>query len=464
MILKSGDAWTDNCGTTSPQPLNAKPYLSDPPDTTRWWDQHHIGGPPVISPEEVKLAEKVIARRDVHTVFQPVVYLATGEVIGFEALSRGPIGSPLESPLTLLAAAGAAGLLEELDWVCCASAARAVVAARLHPSMTILINMEPSTLATRCPDDLVVDVTKAREQLRVVAELAERSLLANPGELLNVIARIRETGWGVSIDNFGGGSASLALLPFIHPDVIKLDLRLLAHQREQQVAEIANAVRAHAERTGAVVLAEGIETDDQAMVARALGASFGQGWRYGEPGGLPAETRAPLAPFRLLRAPDMESSATPFDIVGAQRPTSRTEKHLLVPMSRYLENQALMAGAPVVVLACFQRERNLTTRVRAWYEKLARSAVFTAVLGAGIAPDTIPGVRATELAREDRLYREWNVLVVGPHYAGALVARDCGDDGDDMARRFDYVITHDRDLVVSAARGLLHWINAVPLG
>ena len=47
------------------------------------------------------------------------------------------------------------------------------------------------------------------------------------------------------------------------------------------------------------------------------------------------------------------------------------------------------------------------------------------------------------------------MIMVGPHFAAALVARDCGDDGPDADRRFDFVITHDRDLVVRAAQPLL---------
>ena len=55
----------------------------------------------------------------------------------------------------------------------------------------------------------------------------------------------------------------------------------------------------------------------------------------------------------------------------------------------------------------------------------------------------------------DPLRGEWDVIMVGPHFAAALVARDCGDDGPDADRRFDFVITHDRDLVVRAAQPLL---------
>jgi len=73
-----------------------------------------------------------------------------------------------------------------------------------------------------------------------------------------------------------------------------------------------------------------------------------------------------------------------------------------------------------------------------------------------------PGVRGASLRPDDPLCGEWDVIMIGPHFAGALVARDCGDDGPDADRRFDFVITHDRDLVLRAAQPLLD--RLVPAG
>ncbi|WP_345301113.1 DICT sensory domain-containing protein [Dactylosporangium matsuzakiense] len=67
-------------------------------------------------------------------------------------------------------------------------------------------------------------------------------------------------------------------------------------------------------------------------------------------------------------------------------------------------------------------------------------------------------VRGIALAADDPLRGEWNVIVVGPHFAGALVARDLADTGPDMHRRFTYALTYDRGLVLDAARALLQWI------
>ena len=65
------------------------------------------------------------------------------------------------------------------------------------------------------------------------------------------------------------------------------------------------------------------------------------------------------------------------------------------------------------------------------------------------------GVRGADLATDDPLRGEWTVTVVGPHDASALIARDLGDGGPDVERRFEFVTTHDGELVLRAARSLM---------
>ncbi|HEV2896177.1 MAG TPA: EAL domain-containing protein, partial [Actinomycetota bacterium] len=90
--------------------------------------------------------------------------------------------------------------------------------------------------------------------------MTERAVARDPGGLLGAVARARAVGWGVALDDVGAEPASLAVMPFVRPDVIKLDLRLVQGRTTAEVARIVNAVRAQAELTGARILAEGIET------------------------------------------------------------------------------------------------------------------------------------------------------------------------------------------------------------
>jgi len=84
---------------------------------------------------------------------------------------------------------------------------------------------------------------------------------------------------------------------------------------------------------------------------------------------------------------------------------------------------------------------------------------LVAALGVGMGAQPAGGVRGGSLRSDDPLRREWSVVVVGPHYSGALIARDLDDDGPDLDRRFAFLVTHDRDTVVAAARSMLRRLD-----
>ncbi len=136
----------------------------------------------------VDLIHDIIDHRRVRTVFQPLVHLPTRQIVGYEALSRGPAGTALESPLALLDAARAVGRLSELDWTCRAAAAQAALDRHLDPSLTLLVNLEPETLGSSCPDNLWPVIAEARRRLHVIAEFTERALAADPSLLLSMAA------------------------------------------------------------------------------------------------------------------------------------------------------------------------------------------------------------------------------------------------------------------------------------
>ncbi len=129
-------------------------------------------------------------------------------------------------------------------------------------------------------------------------------------------------------------------------------------------------------------------------------------------------------------------------------------------MSRHLESLGNKDG-DLVVLGAFQTAERFTDATRRRYEHLGRHCALVGALGIGMSADPARGVRGANLAVDDDLAGEWTVVVVGPHYAGALIARDCGDDGVEMDRRFEFVVTHNRAVVLDAARSLL--ARLVPL-
>ena len=260
--------------------------------------------------------DRILAEGAVRTVYQPIIELEQRRVVGYEALARGPAGSALERPDALFTAARRAGRLTELDWACRLAALRGAFAAGLRRPLRLFVNVEPDALDGGVPAHAADLLARARDELDIVVELTERSLAARPAGMLAVVARIRDQGFAVALDDVGADPRSLALMPFVRPEIVKLDLRLVQGRPSPAIAAVVHAVNAQAERDGALVLAEGVETEAQHATALALGARYGQGWLYGRPGPLPTHGVAaphdawPTAP--PARAPDTDTEPPPL--------------------------------------------------------------------------------------------------------------------------------------------------------
>lgn len=409
---------------------------------------------------EGALLEEIIAARSVTMVYQPVVELDTGEVVGWEALARGPQGSALEFPDRLFATAARLGRTTDLDHVCRAAAVEGAVAAGLGRKQELFINVEPESAGAEVPDFLVAAREQAQMLLRPTYEVTERAVTDKPAELVALVALYRERGWGVAFDDVGLDGRSIALMPLLRPDVIKLDMHFVQEPLTRERAHLVHAVMAEAERSGARVVAEGIETQEQVEAAKALGAGLGQGWYFGRPG--PLEPHADTLGTGRTRVVVESVGGTPFQHLSHRRPVRRGTKRQLLQMSFALEDVALALGGSAVLLSSFQEARFFSRTISERYTALAGDLAFVGVLAQGLGSTPAPGVHGAHLSPSDALRSEWDVVVLGPHFAGAFVANDLGDEGDDGLRRFDYIVTHNRDLVVGAATGLMQ--KTVPVG
>lgn len=205
-----------------------------------------------------------------------------------------------------------------------------------------------------------------------------------------------------------------------------------------------------------MILAEGIENDHHLFVARSLGATLGQGWMFGRPGALPpggaAHGAQALMPHRHV---PHAATPTPFEIARDHRAVRIGAKSLLIEMSKQLEQQAYSTGMGCLVVSGFQHARHFTSATGRRYARLVGRTAFVAALGESMPTQPLPGVRGAALGAGDPVLGEWDVVVVGPRTAGALVARDLGDSGPDLERRFEFVLTHDLPLAVRMASSLI---------
>ncbi len=296
----------------------------------------------------------------------------------------------------------------------------------------------------------------------IVLELTERSLLSDPATLLALVDQARADGCRIALDDVGCHPDSLTLLEFVAPDVIKLDRVLVQNDPSPVQAKTIAAISAHAESTGAEILAEGIETQNHLDRSKAYGATLGQGWMFGRPAPLPATVQLP-APLRasvrrpkreVTGLPDGRVPALPSDVFDCALPTIG-RKSLLLALTRQIEHSAATMNGPLTILAAFQSVRWFTPSVARQYARLAADNPFVAAMGIGMPAEPTPGVRGTDLHADELFTQQWTITVVGQHYFAAMIARDLGDTGADDDRRFEFLHTHNRDLVVAAARSLM---------
>jgi len=396
--------------------------------------------------------DRVLSDRAVQPLYQPVVDLDRDVPVAYEALARGPQGD-LHGPDRLFAAARAADRLVELDWLCREQAVDTARRSGLRHPLSLFINAEPETLLASVGDG---ERWRQFADVRCYAELTERALVADPATLVRAVDQVREQDWGIAIDDVGAHPASLALLPMLKPDVIKLDLALLqarpSGHGDVTVARVLHAALSQAAATGAAVVAEGIETEEHLELARAYGVSYGQGFLLGRPAPLPTDLRTPPAAVPLLpRLLDRTVAPGPFAVVSSSAVTRRVDRAGLREIARQLLAQTAHQAPAAAVLVCVN-EPGLLGEAHAELLSGLADGPLTAVLSC--RPEIVPtGVRTCALPDGDPATQDFDVVVVGPHYAAALVARRAMPAGDDDA--MDAVLTFDRDLVTAAANSLV---------
>jgi EAL domain-containing protein (putative c-di-GMP-specific phosphodiesterase class I) len=231
------------------------------------------------------LVAQVAATGAIRAVFQPIYDLTTGAPRGYEGLVRPLPISGFNDPGTMFAAAEATGRTAELDIACLNTVMEAASRLRLPGSLTV--NLSPRTLEMEefsIHTLLRMIIRHGLEPRQIVLELTEREAIENIDRLRIAVGSCRAAGIRVAADDVGAGNAGLRLLSQLRFDIVKIDLSLVqGGSGQDQSLEIVRTLRDLADRWGALVVAEGIETIAQLQVVRSLGIDAGQGYLLGRP-------------------------------------------------------------------------------------------------------------------------------------------------------------------------------------
>lgn len=231
--------------------------------------------------EQEELASEPL---DYEIRYQPIVRLSNRSIVGFEALLRARLGSEIIGAEDLIARATKGGWLSELDQLGRQLAIRGV-GPWLGAGLLFLNIMAP---------DGTFDLSAARRTIRhaediglepdqLVFETAERNRYVDLDLAAAQLTKLRSSGVRLAIDDVGDGYSSLKVATSFKPDVLKLSGDLIAALPSSEAVAIIKAVVDLAHRTGAWVVAESVETEEQARVLRTLEVDWGQGNLFGAP-------------------------------------------------------------------------------------------------------------------------------------------------------------------------------------
>jgi diguanylate cyclase (GGDEF)-like protein len=219
------------------------------------------------------------------SVYQPIVDLGGGEVFAYEALTRGPRGTALESPATLFAIADEVDLTVELDRACFRGALRNALT--LEPVHRLFVNLLPMSFYDAAFIEVEVGNLLSSAGLtpaNIVFEITERLAIENFASFKRALATYTRMGFGVAIDDVGTRHSNLETVMSLRPHFIKVsDVLIRGIARSTVKREMLRSLRHIAETIDAVMIAEGIERLDDVVALRDLGLRYGQGYYMARP-------------------------------------------------------------------------------------------------------------------------------------------------------------------------------------
>jgi len=223
--------------------------------------------------------DDTIANGDIDFAYQPIVSGASGQPIAFEALCR-PRDERFPHPGVLIKTAENAGRIIVLGRVMRERALS--VLDRFPDELLLFVNLHPQELND--PDLLTANPIITENAHRIVFEVTETEAIANVGRVQDVLARVREIGCRVALDDLGAGYAGLNSLSILEPDFVKLDMGIVRRvHTDTRTARLVQHIIDFAIGEGMQVVAEGIETEQERDTVTGMGCELLQGYFVGRP-------------------------------------------------------------------------------------------------------------------------------------------------------------------------------------
>ena len=295
--------------------------------------------------EQLSALSSILAHGDLHSLFQPIVSLSERRILGYEALTRGPSNSSLHSPVSLFAVARQAGRLSELEMACRNSACRRFSQLKLEGKLFLNISPESLLEASHPPGrTLELLASHGIPPSQVVIELTEQTPTDDFGLLYTALHHYRDMGFSIALDDLGAGYSSLRLWSELRPDYVKIDRHFIDGIHQDAVKrEFVGSMLQMAKASRALVIAEGIELQEELEVLIDMGVDLVQGYLLCRPQEQPPrDARAML--------PKIDAGATTLSEEGSDLAALLNEQPAV-----------LQTTPTATVLEAFRKQANLNS-------------------------------------------------------------------------------------------------------
>ena len=226
----------------------------------------------------------------IESLFQPIYDVTRQVILGFEALSRGPKNSKLESPNALFSSAQRFNKLSELELLCREKAIEGF--SKLNLPGKLFLNVSPNTLLD--PNHPRGETLQLIHQYglkanQVVIEVTEQDKVDDGFLLLKTIGHYRKLGFNIAIDDLGAGYSGLKQWSELQPDFVKIDRYFIDNCDKSLVKrEFLKSIIELAKATRTAVIAEGIERKEELALISKLGINNAQGFLLERPSNRPS--------------------------------------------------------------------------------------------------------------------------------------------------------------------------------
>ncbi|MTI59829.1 MAG: EAL domain-containing protein [Firmicutes bacterium] len=227
----------------------------------------------------------IIENKKIRTLFQPIVNIKNGRILGYEALSRGPAGTNLENPIRLFDSAKKHGKLFLLESICREKALK-----RAHifaGEYKLFINIDPHVIYdTNFQRGTTRQLLKhlSLSQQNIVIEITERTSINDFNTFKKALKHYRRQGYRIALDDTGAGYSGLQSLVSIAFDYIKIDRSLISDiDRDKVKQALLESLVQFGHKISSSLIAEGVERKEELDALNKLGVDYVQGYYIARP-------------------------------------------------------------------------------------------------------------------------------------------------------------------------------------